>query len=404
MKRYLRNNKGAALILVMILLLVTTILGLSLLSTGLYENKSSIVEKKHSEAYYIAKSSVDSAARYLMDPANGAYVKSLIDAGPVESDPIALGNGTFTMTVSEYNLPNQVPRLRIESFGTVSNASGTITEKESLLIEKITLFTKAIFASGDINNASNSYVEGNVEAGGVVAIKDVAHISIQPPIEHSTRRYPDSVMPNTDSFETKFGTNDAEYPGVFDATLNPHMPDHGNLSVNNNLTILDNIDYANPNNRYGNYKYNQMTINSSTKLTFDISQDLRIYVKTFSANNAEIEVKSSSGPQGKLFIYVEDSFAFKGDILSQPETFYIIAANNSTISMQTGNEVFNGYIYAPKSNMEYKSGTFSGAIICNNMTLSSGGTVTYDGTGITNMIPETVGLDSFGYSKGLWGK
>ncbi len=404
MRKSILNNKGSAIVYVLVAIVILTVLGVTLLNTGLFENKVSIVEKNNMEAYFIAKSGALATAKHLMKPSNHAYVQSLIDAGTIESSETTLGSGSFKVKVSEYNISNQVPRLRIEATGTVIYQSNPITKTESVLIDKITLFTKAVFATGNVVNATNSLIDGEVEAGGFITNAGLPYIANQPPIQYSPRRYPDPVMPNTDAFEVAYGQDEVEYPGTFNVSTNPHMPTHTNLNVTNDLTILDNSEYANINNRYGNYRYEYMSISSSTRLTFDISKDMRIYLKDFDANNAEIEVKSSSATQGKLFIYVENSFTFKGDIISAPETFFLIAANNSNISMQTGTQVFNGYIYGPKSNMEYKSGTYSGAIICDNLSLSSGGEVRYDGTGITHMIPEDIGLQSFGYTMGLWGK
>lgn len=406
--KWLKNEKGAALVYVMLTLVVLSIFGAALLNVGLFETKVSILEKTHMEAYYLAKTGAAATAQFLSNPANATQVDSLLRAGSVESSATTLGNGSFKVRVSPYNLPNQVPRLRIEATGSVVYPDGVVTEKESVLLDKNILFTKAVFASGNVINATNSLVNGEVEAVGTVSNTGISYITQQPVIEHSTRSYPDPTMPNTPEFEMKFGSNELEFPGVFNISTNPHMPNYpktaGMLDVSSNLTIQDNSDYPLRNNQYGNFHYASLTINSSKTLYFDIQKDIRIYVDAFYANNANIEVMTSGATQGKLFIYVKNSFYFKGEILSPPETFYLIGEPGSAIEMQTGNQVFNGYIYAPKSNVDYKSGTYSGAIICHDLTLSSGGTVTYDGTGTLTLMPELIGLNSFGYKVGLWGK
>ncbi len=410
MKSRTHTNSGSALVYVLVIMVVVTLLGIVLLNLGVFETRMSVREQKKMEAYYLAKTGVKTTAEYLMDPAHAGSVQDYIDAGTSSSNPVSLGNGTFEVTVSNYPpMADKIERIRIESTGTVPYQSGTVERTESLLIEKIFLFSKAVFASGNLHNATNSRIDGEVEVGGTIDNPGTPYITEQPPIEHSTRRYPDPVMPNTLAFEDAFGSDETEFPGTY--PTDEHMPPNGTLDVNTDLTIYDNDNavYA-AGNQYGNRHYSTMSINSAKKLTFDISKDMRIYVDSFTANNAKIEVKSSTTSQGALFVYVRDYFSFHGDITSPPETFYLISDMDSTadsskkIVMQTGTQTFNGYIYAPKANLEYKSGSYTGALICGEGTLSSGGTVSYVGTGISKMLPEALGLDSFGYKMGLWGK
>jgi hypothetical protein len=409
MKGFLSRKKGIALVSVILLMAILSILGLALLNVSLFETKVSVKDAKKLEAYYLAKSGAYSTAKKLMLPSSDTLVDSFLSAGVADSQETALGGGKFKVKVTKIDVPNQSPKLKIESIGIIPYLSSTIEQKETVVLEKINLFNRAIFASGNINNASNSYINGDIEARGTIANKLPPQVNSSAIIiENSPRTYPGPVLPNTIEFENKIGINETEFPGIFDAVTNPHMPNHPALyskwEVDSNLTVRDNNTYVSPNIRYGNYKYNELEIKSSRKLTFDISKDMRIYVNSFNALNAELEVKSTSGTQGKLYIYVDSNFKFYGNIISPPETFYLIAADGANIEMQTGNQVFNGYIYAPGANLDYKSGTYSGAIVCNNMSLGSSGSISYNGTGISNIIPESLGLNSFGYKMGLWGK
>lgn len=88
----LRNIKGGALVLVIIILAVFSILGVTLLTISLTENKQAIYQEKKVQAYYIARSGAEAVGSYIINHPK----ENLIDQN---SEPTTLGRGSFQIKV-----------------------------------------------------------------------------------------------------------------------------------------------------------------------------------------------------------------------------------------------------------------------------------------------------------------
>lgn len=101
------NERGAALVTVLIVMLIALILGMALLQTALSDITQAARQEKKTTAYYLARSGADAVASYLME--NPDELPAVINYGP---DEVYLDNGKFVVTVTE-----QGETIMIESIG-----------------------------------------------------------------------------------------------------------------------------------------------------------------------------------------------------------------------------------------------------------------------------------------------
>lgn len=88
---YIKNEKGATLPLVLMVMVVLMILGTILLFLSVTEARQVAREEKNMQAYYIARSGADAIAKHIIN--NKDEATNLINAP--ESNPVYLVNGEF---------------------------------------------------------------------------------------------------------------------------------------------------------------------------------------------------------------------------------------------------------------------------------------------------------------------
>lgn len=96
-----------------------------------------------------------------------------------------------------------------------------------------------------------------------------------------------------------------------------------------------------------------------------------------------------------------------GSVTADPSSFYLIvgqAGTDSEVIMKTGSSKFQGYLYAPESEVLIKANLeLEGAIVCDTISLESGGTVDY----VSNdplFSPSMLGIPPDNYRVIFWGK
>ncbi|QZY56984.1 hypothetical protein [Crassaminicella profunda] len=138
---YIKNEKGAILPLVLIVMLVLVFLGTILLFLSVTESRQVAKEEKNMQAYYIARSGADAIAKYIIE--NKDEATKLIDAPP--SNPVYLVNGEFKSDYIEnpeddiggsfvVNITRKDKKIVIISTATVKDFNKTV----SLTLNKTT--------------------------------------------------------------------------------------------------------------------------------------------------------------------------------------------------------------------------------------------------------------------------
>jgi hypothetical protein len=97
------NNKGSTLVMLVLILAILSVLGTSLLSISVNENKLAIKEHDYQQAYYIARAGAEATAKYLSNNHIGiASLNSLISTSQTDltdKDATDFGGGNFKVSL-----------------------------------------------------------------------------------------------------------------------------------------------------------------------------------------------------------------------------------------------------------------------------------------------------------------
>lgn len=320
----LKKKKGIALITVLMILLVLSILGTTLLTISVNETKLSVNNEKKMQAYYIARSGADAVASWLESHGNEA--SSIIPAsGNYTSEEVGLGDGTFKVRIlRETNDPSLI---RIESTSTLNNSK--INGKAVLIMKEMggltgnEIYTETIFAK-KISITGNTNIIGDMESINNIIIKGNKSISGNI-TEGSKKSFPEPVFPELpkEAYDSNGISKDGEYS----------IPHNSNLIFNtakNQILkiVVDSLDIK------------DITINGDGSVFLFLNTSVKISGNiNINGNN-----KKNSGN-------------------SDPNSLFIFGKEGNYIEF-TGKSDVNGFIYAPNSIFTMRGNAdITGAII-----------------------------------------
>ena len=155
---FIKNEKGSAMVVAILVVLVLTILGFALWNYSMAETLQTEREEKRIQAYYIARSGAESVANHLVNQPMGSLKEEIDDAYPdsVTSSSVNLGNGTFVVTATKENDTT----VLVEAVGTVED----IIQNVSITLQGFSgtwsLFEHALLAKEEIYLGPQSQVTG----------------------------------------------------------------------------------------------------------------------------------------------------------------------------------------------------------------------------------------------------
>lgn len=125
-------------------------------------------------------------------------------------------------------------------------------------------------------------------------------------------------------------------------------------------------------------------------------------IDEISLNGASYDI-NVSGDSGDVFELYVNNISFKGNWTCDPGVkFVLYILDSGTLEFQTGQAAFEGNIYAPYADLTLKANmTNTGGIVARNLTISSGGSTTYDSS-TAEVFPEDMGFGTLGYYTGKW--
>lgn len=157
MYKYIRNREGGALIMVILVMVIMTILGTTLLSISLAENKQAIIENNRIEAYYLARSGVESTAAWILgSETTQEEIDQIVNK---ISEDSSLGNGKFNVEVIK-NPDNE--DLVIIGTGYVNGISSTTR----MIIEKSRETSDDLKFDYSVYLMNNTTYNGNITING----------------------------------------------------------------------------------------------------------------------------------------------------------------------------------------------------------------------------------------------
>ena len=329
----MRNNKGSALILVILIMMVLTILGTSFLFISVSENKFVQMQERKMKAYYVARSGADALAQYII--LNPLRTEELVNMTDVASSDFATGDiediGSFEIDVVDQSNNNTIIKLASEGnvMGTVQAANVYLYMMTSSLV-----FDKAIYTNSDLD-ISNMKVTGDISSKGKITYKagdsNNSYHGIAYPF--TTRILPEPVFPNP--------------------TLVSNVPikiEDGELSINDSSTY-DEITVT---------KNGTMSINAYNKVVKVVIDKLTI--------DESLSINTPDNGRVELYINELITITNKGVINNSgySSNLFIYLKKDSLLDMQAG-KVLNGYIYGPYATVYVQSewSVINGAVISN---------------------------------------
>lgn len=355
----IKNENGATMLIIMILILVLFAYATALWQNGIVGIKHTSLDEKRMQAYYLARAGVVATAKWIEE--NPDQLSDILNK---TSDPVTLGNGTFVVEV----IDGGDGKIILESTGNVQD----ITRKATLILtskENTELnLDMAIFSSGSISLSGNAMIDGSAatHSTGSNMVKLGKWTSVTGDFFVGPGGDPDSIIDlsgNSAQLEDIVAGEIKKLTYTQEHVLPefPEFPD--NLSIPPNIPPVENGKLTVGHSPYQNYtisddgEYSQIDI-SHGSLTVNLSGGDRIIrVRDFSINNGEIILQGS----GRLNLYIEDSFKVTGNSTinqnGDVESLIIYYSGLGEVSF-TSKDKFVGSIYAKTADFKF-SGNFA---------------------------------------------
>jgi len=381
MKWLIKEERGAALVVVLIAFVVVSILGFALLNISGAETRFAEHQKDKTQAYYIAHSGADAVATYIIknpdglsDSAHKAKVDAIIAAN---SDVTSLSGGTFTVDVEAIGTTG----IRVNSTGTFDG----VTQNVSVNILKRGLFENAIYAHKNLVLWSGAKVYGG---------------DVQYGESYSEANNADIV--NGDAISGKLDYPENEFPALSWYTS---VVD-SDLNIGNGASIS--ID-AQSDTIYLEKEYDRINISNHGEMIITIPAGV---VKRIVVDEMVVDGTLTINGEGKLLLYVRNSVYFKGIINSQAEKLIVFVGDYDLATstghkgyceLKTGNALFNGYIIGIYAEIDITSNLiYKGAIIAESVKVASNAGLYFDKDLAATIIPSEIYLPNLGYKFESW--
>jgi len=400
---YLKSEKGIAMPLVLIVLLVIALLGVALWNYSMSELNQSVREEKRARAYYIARAGAESAARDLMnDPSPLTLIPEISDqlvSEELKFNPKFEGEDTEVVVGDLIVELKRVTDNSVEITGT-GNVDGVV-QSVSIILETQEEFDGVVYSLGNLDFQSGVTLNGDVVSGG----------KVNPP-----NNFNGTLKEET---EIKFPHPEfREVPDSYAGTLTVDKDD--TMSIDRDDDIVSGDGQAGP--------YQKIYVDHSATLILDATKgSLTLEAKVFDMhNNAkmlefkthkdhdltlivdEIELKQVKVTgDGTAYIYVRSNInvqtphADVGD-----DALLFVRLDKGCIMEMQANSNFEGLVYGPEAVVEIAGNAdFYGAMIVEQLK-GSGGSFTIGSAGTVidrgKYSWDFLGLDYGGYWMVHW--
>ncbi len=334
-----KNEKGSAMIVAILVVLVLTLLGTALWNYSMADTIQTAREEKRIQAYYIARSGAESVANHLVTHPMGDLNEEINDAypDPITSSLVVFGNGDFVVTVTKENDTT----VLVESVGTVEDIMQKVSIRLQGLSEAWSLFEHALLSKGPIKLGSNSIVDG----GNIATVLPESDA----PIDNNSHNIEDNQL--------MYGV-DAIFPPI----NIPNTDADGNTISYTHITGNYNGDSPNPVTTHT--LFDSVKITGNTVVTFNTDGE-DLYILSDSqfdvGGNATINVIGN----GRLLIYTP-SFDLSGTMETSGDTEIFIFAYGPGEAIKvrgTINATVAMYADQGTANLNGATATINGSIV-----------------------------------------
>lgn len=341
-----KDERGFALPMVLILITALSVLGLTLLGASLSHASRTMVEEKREKAFYLAKSGADAVATHIIDNYNTATLQAGFtdlnnhylnqDISLEES----LGKGKFRAQI--YSDPSNPDIYRITSKGQVDSITSEVTL--TLGAESAaTGLSHAILASGYIKNHDDTLTvtnDGTIAAGGLIS--GPGPIVAKEVISGYTGEYPPTIP----------------FPDITGWIPKPIT------------SILNTSGY------YGTY---QPASSEVFTIENNSNNDMHIVFDSFLDNGGTVINISGSG-SGTIHIYANNVHVEASISIFNTNSKKVVFHVKTSISLKGSFYLLNVLLYAPEVDLTATDGSvnLTGAMVVKNLEMKGNSVVNYD--------------------------
>lgn len=359
----IKNERGFALPMVLILVTALSILGMILLGVSVNQAARTVHQEKKEQSFYIAKSGADAIASYIIENFNPATLTStVISTLNIDylNQDIPLGQGTFRAQVTT-GAPLNPYTIIVKSTAKVGN----VTNQATLTLEPdapIVSMNHAIFASQNIEITSTS--QTTINNGGSVVAGGVIHEPVNP---NNKIKFPAGGGP------PQSGYPEANFPPVIPFPNTDSWPIE---SVGAKIS------------KSGRYKDPSPTESVSFDIEITNNKDLYIAFNQFTPSSAIINIAGAGN--GIINIYANSIDIASSFTINNLSSKNVILYVSDSINFVGSFNLHGVLLYAPEAEYTAARGSTSikGAMVTKNLSLDGATEVNYDAK-IANLITQT---------------
>jgi len=370
--KLIRDEKGMAMPLALMVLVVLTLLGFALWQYSMSELNNAVREEKRARAYYIARAGAESVARHVM-------------VNPEVFDLIPEIDDAITSVTIEYETGEEIVvgdvevelkriasnKIEVTGIGEVDQ----IIQRVSLILETQEEFDGVVYATDGLNFQENVTVNGDIVSGGLVKWQNET-ITEHPNGDYTLRDNTIIHWPRPD-----FPEPAESYPGIINIPSN---------ATGTPITTVPSGDY--PNDPYQSVTMgnnSKLTINASTNAifldtqVFDMDQNSHLTLVTKEGHDLIIVVDSmilrklTIIGDGKAKLYVRNSLNVQtpAAVVDDDALLEVYLAEGCVMTMQA-NSHFAGLVYGPQAIVTIGGNAdFEGSMIVSQLLGSIGSTI-----------------------------
>jgi len=350
----LKNDRGSALIMVLLVLTVGALIGVALLTVGVNEDLQVSAEEKTIQAYYVARSAADALAAHIIEEAlelasDSSYPFNLSDFEDLindHSEPIEFAGGEAVVTMTVVG-----DTVEIESSSTyMDNFSGHAV----VVLDQRLYFDHLIWSENPLDDPNPTMEVYDGSGTG-----EDLEIASNGAIDNSPDKVdgdPSVLLPDqTESYP------EPEEPGVPNA--DPLVFDYMQNNPHDVFVIAASEEYGTVDIRNGELHFD--TSGGDLDVVFDTAE-FKGNIVVIGTNSVNIYIRTLLDIQTPI------------SVNDDPEklTFNLFAG--SKMEMSANGSIY-GYIKGPSATVEFGSAQtdFYGAVVCGKLITSSTPDITY---------------------------
>lgn len=342
---FLKDERGVALPLVLIILVVAWLLGSALWSYSVGDLRLAVREEYRSRAYYLARAGAEALARHIMRYPED--VEAILEGGEQKVSEIITLETDYLGKAGEL----QVSLQRLDSNHIAVMGRGTadgVTESVRIVLATEGFFDGVVYSKGSLNFHSNVLLEGDIASGGTIKLPNNFSGSYQ---ENLSIDFPPPVFPD----EPEEYSGDLSAGAPLEITASP-LQAYRKIHIGNKKKLIINAQSGPVTIQT---RYFEMHNNGSMEFVTRAGHDITLVVD-------EIVIKQVTiSGDGIVYLYVRSAANVQTPhaVISDQARLVFYLEKGCMMDIQA-NSMLEGLVYGPEATVSMGGNAdFTGAMI-----------------------------------------